>query len=49
MTNILKYIHKPNKTCAIFAPNEIFKTIEETMKEYFLRQGIRSHLETVST
>jgi len=35
MTTILKQILKPKKTCAISAPNEIFKTIEETMIEYF--------------
>jgi len=32
MADILKQILKPNKTCAIFAPDEIFKIIEETLK-----------------
>lgn len=36
ITKILKKILKPHKTCAIFAPDEIFKTIEEALKEYFL-------------
>lgn len=35
-TNILKQILKPNKTCAVFAPDEIFKIIEETLKNLFI-------------
>jgi len=35
MANILKQIVKPNKTCAIFAPDEIFEIIKDTLKEYF--------------
>lgn len=40
VTNTLQAIMKPNKTVAIFAPDDIFKIIEESYNNYFFENDL---------